>query len=183
MKSLFLTLFAGCLLVTARAEIVAVPHPGEEFPVNRTVVWSPLFQATWDMLNAGSADKPVRVEPPNPLISSLDGFRWESGKVMPEGSWKVWSGSATRKFVFKVNKEAALITKEAKRPFALPIESESSKSCFGILDRQVKFREAFYRSLKTPMMFQSAGTEHPVRFFGVRGGLGRYFTEVVRVLA
>ncbi len=183
MKSIVSTLVAGCLLLTAHAEILAVPRPGEEFPVDRTVVWSPLLQASWDMLNVGSADKEVRVEPPNPLISALDGFRWEAGKVMPEGSWKVWSGSATREFLAKVNKEAALMTKIKKRPFTLPNKSESAKACFGILDRQVKFQEAFYRSFKNPMMFSSGKTKHPVRFFGVTGGLGKYFTESVRVLA
>ncbi|MES2438833.1 MAG: hypothetical protein V4584_07195 [Verrucomicrobiota bacterium] len=171
------------MLGAVRADITTVAHPGQSLESARTVVWSPLFQASWDKLNARLDGPPLRVEPPNKLMAALDSFRWEPGKVMPEGSWKAWCGPATRDFLKQVNAEASAITGEQAGPFTLMEESEASLAFFGILDRQVEFQRSFFRSVKAPMNFRTKDAEHPVRFFGVRDESSEDFSSAVRVLA
>ena len=62
-------------------------------------------------------------------------------------------------------------------------EAEGSRAFFGILNREVEFKHAFFRSTKSPMTFYSNGMEHPVRFLGVRDDLADKFAGPVRVLA
>ncbi len=183
MKTLILSIILGATVSPTLADIVAVPHPGEALPTASTVVWSPLFQAAWDQLNASLGGPPDRVDPPNKLMAELDAFRWETAKVMPEGSWKAWCGPATQDFLKQVNIEAAAITKESEEPFVLKSETNSSLAIFGILNREVEFQHAFFRSTKIPMTFHSLGMDHPVRFFGVRDELAGKFAGSVRVLA
>ena len=116
MKALPLLMAAA---LPAAAEVAAVVHPEEMLPSARTVVWTPLFQASWDKLNAHHGGKPVKVEPPNALISRLDAFAWNPEAVMPEGRWKTWSGPASEEFLKTVNGEAAAMTGEAEGPFRL----------------------------------------------------------------
>lgn len=183
MKTLLLTLILAATVSPTLAEIVALPHPGETLPAASTVVWSPLFQAAWDQLNASLGGPPGRIDPPNKLMAALDAFRWDARKVMPVGSWKAWCGPATQDFVRQVNSEAAAITKEPEGPFTLKNESSESRAFFGILDRQVEFQHAFFRSTKIPMKFRSISGEHSVRFFGVRDEMAENFAASVRVLA
>ena len=183
MKTLLLPLVFGAMLQTPRAEIVILPHPGEALPATNTVVWSPLFQSGWDQLNASLGGPPGQIDPPNKLMAGLDAFRWDAEKVMPKGSWKAWCGPATQDFVKQVNIEAAAITKEPEGPFVLKNESSGSRAFFGILDREVEFQRAFFRSTKIPMKFRTEGGEHPVRFFGVRDEMADGFAGSVRVLA
>jgi hypothetical protein len=183
MKTLLLSLILGSSVSPTLAEIVALPHPGEALPAASTVVWSPLFQSAWDQLNASLGGPPGRIDPPNKLMAALDTFRWDAGKVMPDGSWKAWCGPATQDFLKQVNSEAAAITKEPEGPFKLENESSESRAFFGILDRQVEFQRAFFRSTKIPMKFRSNSGEHPVRFFGVRDEMTDEFAASVRVLA
>ena len=68
---LWLPLIAAPL---AAAEISSVAHPEEKFASTQTIVWTPLFQATWDRLNETHGGKPVKIDPPNELISRLDTF-------------------------------------------------------------------------------------------------------------
>lgn len=183
MKTRLLTLILGASSPITLAEIVALPHPSEALPRTNTVVWSPLFQSAWDQLNTSLGGPPDQADPTNKLMAELDAFRWEAGKVMPEGSWKAWCGPATQEFLKQVNMESAAITKEPEGPFELMNESSDSRAFFGILNRDVEFQHAFFRSTKIPMMFHSNGMNHPVRFFGVRDELAGKFAGSVRVLA
>lgn len=169
------------LLLPVRADVVAVAHPSEALPAGKTVVWSPLFQATWDAMNGELGGKPSQVEPPNELMARLDGFGWEPDKVMPEAGWKVWGGKATKAFLETVNTEAAAITGEAQGPFKLMEEVRGGLACFGLLDREVEFQTPFFRSRKVPMRFGAGKAE--VSYFGVNGDLSADYGESVKVLA
>ncbi len=79
MKATLSALLLGAA-VAAAAEVVTLPHPGQPLPAGRTVVWSPLFQAGWDALNAKLGGPPNKVEPPNALMAKLDTFRREQRK-------------------------------------------------------------------------------------------------------
>jgi hypothetical protein len=133
-------------------------------------------------MNAKLGGKPLKVEPPNELMSRLDTFRWESEQVMPEGGWKTWAGDATPDFLKAVNAEAARMTGEAEGPFKLSGETmPGTIACFGLLDREVEFVKRFYRSAKVPMNFGEA--KSPVRFFGTNGDHSELYGDAVRVLA
>ena len=177
----FLLLMAAVLPATA--EIGAVAHPEEKVPPARTVVWTPLFQASWDRLNGTHGGKPVKIEPPNALISRLDAFAWKPKTVMPVGRWKTWAGPASEEFLKTVNAEAAAMTGDAEGPFRLEETLPGTLAVFGLLDREVSFRQAFFRSRKVPMTFRAGTTESRVRFFGVKGERSESFAESVRVLA
>ncbi len=158
--------------------IEAVAHPEEPLAAGRTVVWSPLFQAAWVELHAGR--DLLRVEPPNPLMERLDGFKWVARAVLPEAGWKVWAGPATADFIAQANREAAALTGTA-RTFAVEPVAEG-RVALGLLERSLDFTRVFYRSQQQPMVFRSQGQETPVRFFGVRGKLSELFRATVRVL-
>ncbi|QTN30950.1 hypothetical protein HZ994_00940 [Akkermansiaceae bacterium] len=164
-----------------RAEVLTAAHPSDELAVGKTVVWSPLFQATWDAMNAELGGKPLDVDPPNELMTRLDSFQWQPDKVMPEGAWKVWAGKATKGFLETVNREAAAITGEAQGPFRLLEEVPGGLACFGLLDREVEFQTAFFRSRTVPMRFGTKKTE--VSYFGTNGRLSGGYGESVKVLA
>ena len=170
-----------CLLLPVHAEVVTVPHPSEKLPVGKTVVWSPLFQATWDVMNKTLGGKPSRVEPPNGLMARLDEFKWDADKVMPEVGWKVWGGEAKKAFLETVNKEAAAMTGEAQGPFKLVEESPGRLACFGLLEREVEFETPFFRSRKVAMKFGAEKAE--VSYFGVNGELSGNYGESIKVLA
>jgi hypothetical protein len=181
MKTTVSILMALC--VAASADVVTLAHPCEALPHEKTVVWSPLFQATWDKLNTELGGKPEKVEPPNELMSKLDSFKWETDKIMPAGSWKTWSGPATADFLKRVNEEAAKMTGEAQGPFRLSREDEHNRSAFGLLDRVVSFQKAFLRSRSEPMAFRAGDNESPVCFFGSRGDMSGELRDNVRILA
>jgi len=61
-------LLIACLVCQVRSEVVTVLHPEDEFDFGKTVVWSLLFQATWDGMNRGLGGKPERVDPPKGLL-------------------------------------------------------------------------------------------------------------------
>ena len=183
MKAPLLLLILGIVVSPAIGDIVALPHPGEALPSASTVVWSPLFQGAWDQLNAKLGGPPLRVDPPNKLMTGLHTFRWEAEKVMPTGSWKAWCGPASQDLLKQANIEAAAITKEREGPFQLSNEPSGSLAFFGIMDREIEFQRPFFRSTKIPMKFRSKGGEHSVGFFGVRDQLTDEFAGCVRVLA
>ena len=163
-------------------EIEAVAHPAEKLTHSRVVVWTPLMQAAWDELYGGFG-KPVKVEPPNPLMDLLDRFEWKAETVMPPGHWKVWAGEGTEELVKKANAEAAQMTGEAKGPFTIK-PSVGSRIALGLLDRNLVFQQALHRSGEVPLTFRAAdGTKSEVRFFGVRGAGSKSFREMVRILA
>lgn len=173
----------GLLLSSAQAEILTVAHPEQALPPRNTVVWSPLFQAAWDKLNSNFGGPPDRVVPPNPMMAKLDNFHWDSDKVMPEGSWKVWGGPSTADFLKQVNQDASAFIKRAREPFTLLNEQLGSLAMYGILERDIEFSPSFFRSTKAPMQFHASDGKHPVRFFGVKGELSERFDESVRVLS
>lgn len=183
MKALLPLLALGCVMSAVRADVVTLAHPGQPFKSTDTVVWSPLFQATWAKLTDVAGGLPVVTTPPNKLMDELDSFRWEPAKVMPGGSWKVWGGPATNDFLNQVNKEATTITGEPEGPFRLQQESPQNFAAFGLLDRAVEFQRAFSRSTKAAMNFRTSSGETPVSFFGVRGSLSDHFRASVKVLA
>lgn len=183
MKATLSALFLAAAAAAA-AEVVTLPHPAEPLPPGRTVVWSPLFQASWDALNAKLGGPPTKVEPPNPLMAKLDTFKWDAAQVMPEGSWKTWCDTATPDFLQQVNREAAALTKEPTGPFTLPeAPGENTIAFYGLLDRQVEFRKPFFRSRKVPLTFRVGESVTPVQFFGVKGPWIADFADSVSVLA
>lgn len=180
----FSYMLAAVLLTgTGIAEVVTIPHPETELPFEKTVVWSPVFQATWDALKEKSGGQPVRIEPPNELMSKLDSFRFDPKSVMPENSWKIWAGPATNDFLDQVNREAMAITKEQTGPFRLEEGPSGSFAGFGLLNRQIQYDRALYRSQKTPMNFAAPTGPVAIRFFGVAGGFSAGFTETIRILS
>jgi hypothetical protein len=184
MKTPTFLLVSGFLACVSRAEIVTLPHPDEKLPAASTVVWSPLFQATWDTMNKNLGGPPERVEPPNPLMAKLDSTQWKPEAVMPEGSWKTWGGPATQAFLDQVNREAMKLTGDAQGPFALPEKiTEYTLVCYGILDRKVEFVKPFFRSKKVPMEFKFGKEVVPVRYFGAPLSRVEEFRGSVRVIA
>lgn len=163
------------------AEITAVTHPEEKFEAGHTVVWTPLFQASWDRLNGFYGGKPVKIDPPNELIEKLNRFEWDARKVMPQKGWKTWAGTATPKFLDQVNREARELTGEQGNPFHLERENPKAAAVFGLLDRELSFTRPFFRSQKEPMEFAGKAGKEKVHFFGVRGKDGMGFP--VKILA
>jgi hypothetical protein len=183
MKRLFLTFIAVVSITTLHAaEIVAVAHPWENLPNDKTVVWTPLFQAAWDDLHRGFG-APVKIDPPNALMDRLDHFPWKAEAVMPRDHWKVWAGDATKELIDKANAEAARITGENKGPFQIE-PRPGNRIALGLLDRNLVFKKPLHRSVDAPLVFHSAdGTNLPVRFFGTRHKASGGYGGVVRVLA
>ncbi|TAE75388.1 MAG: hypothetical protein EAZ84_09330 [Verrucomicrobia bacterium] len=164
-------------------EMGAVAHPEQSLPATGTIVWTPLFQASWDALNAYHGGKPVKVDPPNALISRLDTFTWKPETVMPRGRWKTWAGPANEEFLGKANAEAAKISGEPEGPFQLEESLPGTVAVFGLLDREVSFQRAFFRSRKTPLTFHVGAATNQVAFFGVTGDRSADFEDSVHVLA
>lgn len=165
----------------ASAGIITLPDPSSPLPEGETVVWSPLFQATWDSMNKEIGGKPQKIEPPNELMARLDAFAWEPEKVMPEGSWKTWAGMAKPDFLKRVNAEAAQLTGEAEGPFRFSGEQRSNTvACFGLLDREVEFVKPFFRSKAVPLAFGAGKT--PVSFFGATADHAEDYGDALKVL-
>jgi hypothetical protein len=178
---------AGLSATVHAADVLSVAHPDEDFAADRTVVWTPLFQAAWDRMNSDLGGAPVKVEPPNALMARLDAFKWQAEPVMPEGNWKVWSGPATPEFVAAANREAARMTGEAQGPFSAAPENPELRRgllVLALLDRELKFMKPLHRSTTMPLAFRAGeGKEQPVKFFGVRGNLSGGFGGVVKILS
>lgn len=177
---LLLTLFSAAAFSTA--EIVAITHPDEKVPSDKTVVWTLLFQAAWDDLHQGLG-APVKVDPPNVLMERLDHFKWDAKTVMPRDRWKVWSGEATQQLIDKANAEAARMLGEKTGPFK-SAPRPNSRVALGLLDRDLIFKKPLHRSVEAPLEFRSAdGSKAEVRFFGTRRKASAEYGGVVRVLA
>lgn len=164
------------------AEIVAIAHPDEKLPNDKTVVWTPLFQAAWDDLHQGLG-APVKVDPPNALMERLDHFKWDAKTVMPCDRWKVWSGEATQQLIDKANAEAARMLGEKTGPFKC-VPRPDSRIALGLLDRDLIFKKPLHRAVDSPLEFRSSdGSKSEVRFFGTRREFSAGYYDVVRVLA
>ncbi len=184
-KTNLLLLLLLCLPLNA--EVASVAHPGQPLPADQTVVWTPLFQAAWDGLNASYGGPPLRVVPANPLIADLDSFKWDVAKVMPTVGWKTWAGPATSEFLDSVNPEAAKLLGRNDPPFKFsalsPERLQGAVAFYGAMARSIEFEKPFHRSRKAAMAFRSGGTVKDVHFFGVRGEESEGYAPVVRVLA
>lgn len=166
-------------------DLPAVLHPEEKFSAEKTVVWTPLFQAAWDRMNADLGGRPIKVEPPNPAMNRLDSFEWNADSVMPKDRWKVWSGEATKVFIDRTNKEAAAMLGEPAGPFDPTAASDTPQSrlVLALMDKSLDFAKAFHRSATTPLVFTDrTGKETKVQFFGIRGEGSGGFSQSVRIL-
>ena len=77
-----LILFA-ILCTSVVAETKAVLTTDTQPNESTTLVWSPLFQASWDKLNSSFNGKLVKVEPENKVMETLDHFKWKEKAILP----------------------------------------------------------------------------------------------------
>ena len=70
--------------------VEAVPEKGQ------TLVWSPLFQAGWDRLNAQFDKKLGQASPPNALIDQLDNMQWDEAATLPKGDYLSLAGASNQ---------------------------------------------------------------------------------------
>jgi len=149
----------------------------------KSVIWSPLFQATWDNLNGLHKGKPVTVGQQNKLILALDSYQWDEEKVMPKGGYATYAGPATKEFV---DSTAAAIKKEFKvnmQPNEIPL-SPTSHAAFGILIRDLKFKRPFIKSKNNPLAFvDSFSDTYKVQFFGTAKKYSGYYRQSVAILS
>ncbi|MBX3740732.1 MAG: hypothetical protein KF712_07065 [Akkermansiaceae bacterium] len=167
-RYLFLSALLSIAAGKLAAEISAVPHPTAPIDAKRTVVWSPLFQATWDQIKTETGPL-LSVSPENEMISRLEAFKWNAAATMPGGSWKTWSGPATPEFLATVNREAAALAGDPEGPFRIDDNPPPGRlMAFGLLDHEVEFFRELARAKSIPLKFQAEGQETEVCFFGAR---------------
>jgi len=157
-------------------DIKKFPKPGE------TVVWSPLFQASWEKMQSLHAGKMAKVEPPNTIISRLEKFQWKKEDVMPKDGYALFAGPSTPEFA----KATAQKIKEQfgvdMTPSRLPTNPRGN-AIYGILLRDLNFKKQFYRSRKRPLRFiDSTGSSHEVSFFGTAKKNSAAYQKHVQVL-
>lgn len=151
-------------------------------PKGATQVWSPLFQASWEKLNAIQGGKLEKVIPPNALIKELEEFEWKAEAVLPADGYAVYAGPATREF-------ARETVASIKEKFKIDIEGNplppiaQGKAAYGILLRDLKFKKKFFRSQKQALEFKArTGKVHKVEFFGTTGNHSNGYGNFVKVL-
>jgi hypothetical protein len=171
---------------------VATPVAGEpravldletDPPKAKTLLWSPLFQASWDKLNRVHPGKLERIVPPNRLMDRLDQFEWNEAEVMPAGGgYAVFAGPATAEF-------ARVTSLGIKKQFGVEMAPDrlpgtpGGNAIYGILLRDLAFKKEFFRSRSHPLLFTDGlGKRHQVEFFGMIGKLSDRYGTSVRVL-
>lgn len=184
MKSIHTLLAVSSLTIgISRAESTAVLKT-DTVPKNGiTQVWSPLFQATWDKFNTRRQGKLIKVEPKNDIMSAMDRFTWNETEVMPTGGYAVFAGPSTAEFATEVRNK---VLKQFRYHMTIgqPPENDRGETLYGVLVRDLNFKQQFYRSRKHPMDFKdSAGKTHQVSFFGTAGKLSNDYGSNVRVLS
>lgn len=172
-------LLASPLALSAGEGVISI----DEVPAKGTTqVWSPLFQASWEKLNAIQGGELEKVVPPNDLIKSLEQFEWQVESVMPQDGYSVYVGPATEEFA----RETAASIKDK-----FEIEIDVSRvptiaqggAAYGVLLRDLKFKKKFFRSRKQGLEFRArTGKSHKVEFFGTAGGHSGGYGEFVKVL-
>ena len=181
-----MTKWSIVLMLVGRAlalEPTAVLLPSEAVAADRTVIWTPTFQAGWDAMNEQLGGPPR--ESGNELAKKLDHFMWEKEAVLPEGRWKVWSGESTTEFFEQVNQEAAEFMFKDEGPFQ-KVESQSpgGVAFYSLLDAEISFVRPFFRSRKWPMSFRFGEDQTKVvKYWGVAGEESEDFSGSVRVLS
>ncbi|WFB35084.1 hypothetical protein P3T73_13035 [Kiritimatiellota bacterium B12222] len=174
-----LMLLLLCCRVGAQEAILDV----ERIPVKgESWIWSPLFQAAWEKINACQQGRLEKVVPPNPLITKLEDFEWDEDKVMPKDGYAVYAGPATPAFA---EETAATILRDFDirvEPNRIPVV-EQGLAAYGILLRELKFKQKFFRSENRPLNFHSStGEVKDVSFFGTAGKYSATYSDVVQVL-
>jgi len=174
-----LTLSTGPLFA---GQPVSLAHPELALPAQRTVVWTPLFQAAWDR-PFEVLGEPVAIKPACPLADRFNRFEWKAQDTMPAKGWRVWSGPATSTFIDQANADAATLLGEERGPFSIEPREHGVVS-LGVLKKSVRFPKALFRAKNQTMEFRSGdGEGSKVPFFGVRGQLSGNFGSMVRILA
>lgn len=163
--------------VTAVLDTSRLPEQAE------TRVWSPLFQASWDKMNANHAGKPVKIEPPNPLITRLNNFKWNQASVMPKGGYAVFSGPATPEFAKTTAKKIQQLFGVEMAPSRIPTHHLGT-ALYAILIRNLEFERHFFRSRRKPLIFKDGlGKSHAVSFFGTTGVHSNNYGQSVKILS
>ena len=171
------------LCTSVVAETKAVLTTDTQPNESTTLVWSPLFQASWDKLNPSFNGKLVKVEPENKVMETLDQFKWEEKMVMPEGGYAVFLGPSTREFITEVKKEVF-----EKFNYKMSIDDSAGhpngKTVLGVLVRDLTFKKKFFRSKIHALDFNfSNGKSHPVHFFGTAKKLSSRYGKNVKILS
>lgn len=147
-----------------------------------SMIWSPLFQATWDKWNAQHEGEPTKVEPENKLMTKLDTFKWDEKAVMPEGGYATFAGPATKEFA---DATAAQVKQQfgiVMAPSQIP-ESVGGIAAYGVLVRELNFEKAFFRSKSSVLKFRDRLDKlHSVQFFGTKGLHSSLYFNSVNVL-
>lgn len=156
-------------------DVHEAPKPGV------TVVWSPLFQASWDQLNAEHGGKPTKVVPPNALVDFLDNFTWNTDAVMPDGGYAVFAGPATPDFI---NATSQSVRERFKVELEVqPVASKNALAVIGIMIRNLSFERRFFRAEKAALPFSdTTGKVHQVQFFGTAGIHSDGYGDAVEVV-
>jgi len=173
-------------ILIAALPIFAEPHAVLDVeklpPRGETLVWSPLFQASWDKLNLMHGGKPEKVVPPNALIANLDDFQWREDEVMPKDGYVTFAGRSTPEFF----KSTAI---EIKRRFGVEMtpsrlpSSPRGIAIYSILLRDLNFEKKFFRSKKQSLDFKDRlGKVHKVQFFGTIGNYSGNYGSSVKVI-
>lgn len=172
-------LFALLLILTARADILAVPHPACVFDDKHTVIWTPLWQAAWDALDEAEqgGGKPT-VKPANKVTEMLDGFVWKADEVLPPSAWFLRTGPMNRELYDKANQETQ--QRWGVQPFTFsPAGLEQGHAALAMLSQQVTFVTPFERAIHTPLSFQSGHAKQRVRFFGTMNAESLWGVRVI----
>jgi hypothetical protein len=154
------------LPVIARAEILAVPHPSCTFDAKQTVIWTPLFQAAWDALNAShQGEGKASIQPPNKVMDMLDSFTWEAENVLPKGAWFVHAGPLNQELYNKANQEAQ--QRWGTKPFSyVQPPFTDGYAALAMLSRQITYLTPFERATFATLPFKVGESTKNVNFFG-----------------
>lgn len=181
-------LIVGTMLMVPLSILAAPPEARAVLDMHKlplqgeTLVWSPLFQASWEKMQSLHAGKMEKVVPANPVINALEKFQWKEQNVMPKDGYAVYAGPATPEF-------AKATAEEIKKKFGIDMtpsripSSEHGNAFYGILLRDLNFQKSFFRSRKKPLEFKDGlGKTHKVQFFGTIGKHSDDFGNNVKVL-
>lgn len=168
---------------TTSAEPRAVLETDKQPERGETLVWSPLFQASWDKMNTMHAGKPVKVVPPNALIERLDHFKWVEKKVMPPDGYAVYAGLDTKEF-------ARQTADDVKKRFGFDMRADllpqtgRAHAYYGVLIRDLVFKKQFYRAKKAALAFKDGkNAVHQVSYFGTAKHHSAGYGKHVRILS
>ena len=136
----FITLMAMALPLHAKPSgAQAILDTTKLPPQGKTLVWSPLFQVSWDKLNTLHAGKPEKVEPPNPMITTLNQFQWNMDEVMPKDGYAVFAGPSSPQFAKATADQIKQQFGIHMTPSRLPTNPRGH-AIYGILLRNLNFQ-------------------------------------------